>query len=99
MVMEPGMEQQVVGTFDPDAASRMLGSGTATSGDCLRRLTESVKSLTGAGQGSALPVLLCPSPARYHLRRWLEPLLPKVTVLAAQEIPPEVRVRSVGTVG
>ena len=99
MVMEPGMEQQVVGTFDPDVASRMLGSGTATSGDCLRRLTESVKSLTGAGQGSALPVLLCPSPARYHLRRWLEPLLPKVTVLAAQEIPPEVRVRSIGTVG
>jgi flagellar biosynthesis protein FlhA len=44
-------------------------------------------------------VLLCPSPARYHLRRWLEPFLPKVTVLAPSEIPPEIRVRSVGTVG
>jgi len=99
MTMQPGMEQEVVGTFDPTTAARLLGSGAVNPGDCLRRLMESVKSLTGAGQGSALPVLLCPSPARYHLKRWLEPLLPKVTVLAAQEIPPEIRVRSVGTVG
>jgi len=99
MTMQPGMEQEVVGTFDPTTAVRLLGSGAVNPGDCLRRLMESVKSLTGAGQGSALPVLLCPSPARYHLKRWLEPLLPKVTVLAAQEIPPEIRVRSVGTVG
>jgi flagellar biosynthesis protein FlhA len=47
----------------------------------------------------ALPVLLCPSPARYHVRRWLEPFIPKITVLAPIEIPPEIRVRSVGTVG
>jgi flagellar biosynthesis protein FlhA len=44
-------------------------------------------------------VLLCPSPARYHVRRWLEPFLPKVTVLSPVEIPPEIRVRSIGTVG
>jgi flagellar biosynthesis protein FlhA len=67
--------------------------------DFLRRLVESVKRLTGGTSTSALPVLLCPSPARYHLRRWLEPFLPKVTVLAPAEIPAEVRVRSVGTVG
>jgi len=99
IVMQPGMEQQVVGTFDPDAASRMLGSGAVSSGDSLKKLMESVKSLIGNGAASATPVLLCPSPARYHLKRWLEPLLPKVAVLAAQEIPPEVRVRSIGAVG
>jgi flagellar biosynthesis protein FlhA len=44
-------------------------------------------------------VLLIPSPARYHLRRWLEPFLPGVTVLSPAEIPPVVRVRSVGTIG
>jgi flagellar biosynthesis protein FlhA len=58
-----------------------------------------VKRLTAGGSVSALPVLLCPSPARYHVRRWLEPLLPKITVLSPMEIPPEVRVRSMGTVG
>jgi len=99
IVMQPGMEQQVVGTFDPEAAGRMLGSGTFSSGESLKKLMESVKSLIGSGAASATPVLLCPSPARYHLKRWLEPLLPKVAVLAAQEIPPEVRVRSIGAVG
>ncbi|MGO4212017.1 FHIPEP family type III secretion protein, partial [Terriglobus sp. YAF25] len=48
---------------------------------------------------SALPVLLCPSPARYHVRRWLEPILPRVTVLSPVEIPAEVRVQSVGQIG
>jgi flagellar biosynthesis protein FlhA len=43
-------------------------------------------------------VLLCPSPARFYLRRWLEPVLPRVTVLSPAEIPPDVRVRSVGVV-
>jgi flagellar biosynthesis protein FlhA len=99
MVMQPSMEQQVVGTFDPDGVGRMLGSGGASTGDSLKKLMESVKSLIGSAGGSASAVLLCPSPARYHLKRWLEPLLPKVTVLAAQEIPPEVRVRSVGSIG
>ena len=99
LVMQPALEQEVVATFDPEASSRLLASGGAAPGDFLRRLVESVKSLTGAAGSSATPVLLCPSPARYHVRRWLEPMLPRVTVLAAQEIPPEVRVRSIGTVG
>jgi flagellar biosynthesis protein FlhA len=80
----------------------LLGDGSRSSGvtgDFLRRLVESVKRLTAGGSTSALPVLLCPSPARYHVRRWLEPFLPKVTVLSPMEIPPEVRVRSMGTVG
>lgn len=99
MVMNPALEQDIVGTFDPNAAQRLLGEGEAAPGEGLKRLVESVKSLTGTAGGSVLPVLLCPSPARYHLRRWLEPMLPKVTVLAAQEIPPDVRVRSVGALG
>jgi len=99
MVMQPSLEQEIVGTFDPAAAQRALPSQSATAGDGLKRLVDSVKSLTAAGMGSAHAVLLCPSPARYHLRRWLEPILPKVTVLAAQEIPPDIHVRSIGALG
>lgn len=99
LVMQPNVERDVVTTFDPEGAGRLLGDGTAKPGEVLKRVVESVKSLTGNQGGSALPVLLCPSPARYHLRRWLEPMLPKVTVLAAAEIPPEIRVRSIGQVG
>jgi hypothetical protein len=36
----------------------------------------------------ATPVLLCATPARYYLKRLLEPFLPKVVVLSPLEVPP-----------
>ncbi|MCU1320276.1 MAG: flagellar biosynthesis protein FlhA [Edaphobacter sp.] len=102
LMLEQALETELLHTFDPQGAGLLLGDGARPPGmpaDFLRRLVESVKRLTGGAPTSALPVLLCPSPARYHVRRWLEPFLPKVTVLAPGEIPPEIRVRSVGTVG
>ena len=102
LVLEPDLESDLLQTFDPQGAAQLLGDGGRQAGmpsDFLKRLVDSVKRLTGGASTSALPVLLCPSPARYHVRRWLEPFLPKVTVLAPGEIPPEIRVRSVGTVG
>jgi len=102
LVLEQGLESELLHTFDPQGAGLLLGDGARPAGmpsDFLKRLVESVKRLTGGASTSALPVLLCPSPARYHVRRWLEPFLPKVTVLAPGEIPPEIRVRSIGTVG
>ncbi len=102
LTLDRALEEEILFTFDPEGARRLLGEGTrrpANAQTFLRQLLESVKRLTGDGEASALPVLLCPSPARYHLRRWLEPFLPKVTVLAPSEIPPEIRVRSLGTVG
>ena len=102
LMLEAGLETELMNTFDPQGAALVLSDGARAGGaptDYLRRLVESVKRLTGNASTAALPVLLCPSPARYHLRRWLEPFLPRVTVLAPGEIPPEIRVRSVGTVG
>jgi flagellar biosynthesis protein FlhA len=102
LMLEPGLEAELIHTFDPQSSGMQLGDGARTGGmpgDFMKRLVESVKRLTGAGSSAALPVLLIPSPARYHVRRWLEPFLPKVTVLAPAEIPPEIRVRSIGTVG
>lgn len=102
LVLEQGLEADLISTFDPQSAAMLLGDGArpvAAPAEFLRRMVESVKRLTGGASSAALPVLLCPSPARYHVRRWLEPFLPKVTVLAPAEIPAEVRVRSVGTIG
>ncbi len=101
LLLEQTLETELLNTFDPKSPL-LLGDGVRTGGmpaDFLRQLVESVKRLTGGASTSALPVLLCPSPARYHVRRWLEPFLPKVTVLAPVEIPSEIRVRSMGTVG
>jgi flagellar biosynthesis protein FlhA len=57
-----------------------------------------VRQLIGSNPGAVLPVLLVSSPARYHVRRWLEPVVPRMAVVAPGEIPPEVRLRPVGTV-
>ncbi len=102
LVLDRALEEEILYTFDPEGAKRLLGEGRRSAPNAqsfLRQLLDSVKRLTGEGGASALPVLLCPSPARYHLRRWLEPFLPKVTVLSPTEIPQEIRVRSLGTVG
>lgn len=100
LVLASGLEQEVVGTFDPESVTRLLGDGSRPAPAAfLRRIVESVKRLTEPGTATALPVLLIPSPARFHMRRWLEPFLPTITVLSPAEIPPAVRVRSVGTIG
>jgi flagellar biosynthesis protein FlhA len=100
LVLAPAMEQEIVATFDPESAPRLLGDGARPAPAAfLRRIVESVKRLTAGASTTALPVLLIPSPARYHLRRWLEPFLPGVTVLSPAEIPPVVPVRSIGTIG
>jgi len=100
LVFATPLEQEIIATFDPESASRLLGDGARPAPAAfLRRIVESVKRLTGNGPATALPVLLIPSPARYHMRRWLEPFLPGVTVLSPAEIPSAVRVRSVGTIG
>jgi flagellar biosynthesis protein FlhA len=76
----------------------MLAAQANAGTPVVRRLTDSVRQLIGAASAAALPVLLCPSPARYHVKRWLEPVLPRLAVVAAGEIPPEIRLRPMGTV-
>lgn len=76
----------------------MLTTGAAQSAPWLKRFVDSVKQLIGPQLSMALPVLLCPSPARFYLRRWLEPILPRVVVISPAEVPPDVRVRSAGVV-
>jgi flagellar biosynthesis protein FlhA len=64
----------------------------------LRRMIDGLRALVGENFAVATPVLLCTSPARFHLRRLLEPILPKVVVLSPGEIPPRVKVELVGSV-
>ncbi|MGA7524135.1 MAG: flagellar biosynthesis protein FlhA [Acidobacteriaceae bacterium] len=96
IALEPAMEEELMALVSTQDAGRLLAGGGST--PILRRIVDSVKSLIGAAQDSALPVLLCASPARYHLWRWLEPALPKLTVLAPAEITPGIPVRAVGMV-
>jgi flagellar biosynthesis protein FlhA len=61
-----------------------------------RRILEGMRRIAGEQVSVASPVLMCSTPARYHLKRLLEPFLPKVVVLSPLEIPPVIEVQSVG---
>jgi flagellar biosynthesis protein FlhA len=74
-------------------------SATAAAGlqpSLVRRILEGLRRLAGEQVAVASPVLLCSSPARFHLKRLLEPFVPKLIVLAPGEIPAVVSVQSLG---
>jgi flagellar biosynthesis protein FlhA len=98
MLLDPALEEQILAALSPESAHRLLSSVAVPGPPLVRRLTDSVRQLIGAASAAALPVLLCPSPARYHVKRWLEPVFPRLAVVAAGEIPAEIRLRPVGTV-
>jgi flagellar biosynthesis protein FlhA len=97
LLLDRAMEEEIISSLAPEAGARLpaqAGAGTPV----VRRLADSVRQLIGSNPGAVLPVLLVSSPARYHVRRWLEPVVPRMAVVAPGEIPPEVRLRPVGTV-
>jgi len=98
LLLDPALEEEISATLAPETSQRLLAAQTPPSAPLLRRLADSLRQLIGSASAAALPVLLCPSPARYHVKRWLEPVLPRLAVVAISEIPPETRLRPVGTV-
>jgi flagellar biosynthesis protein FlhA len=97
LLLDGALEEEILATLSPETGQRMLSAGTPGT-PVVRRLADSLRQLIPASSAAAFPVLLCPSPARYHVKRWLEPVLSRLAVVAAGEIPPEIRLRPVGTV-
>ncbi|HLH33868.1 MAG TPA: flagellar biosynthesis protein FlhA [Alloacidobacterium sp.] len=94
--MDPALEEELIETLQGEGGMQLPVNGQHA--PWLKRFLDSVKRLIGSQPSMASPVLLCPSPARFHLRRWLEPTMPRVVVISPSEIPPDVRVRSIGVV-
>ncbi len=102
MLLDPVLEEEILAAVSPETSQRLLtaasATGTAPGAPLVRRLIDSVNRLIGSSFAAVTPVLLVGSPARYHVKRWLEPFLPRLSVISASEIPAEVRLRPVGTV-
>jgi len=96
LTLEPGLEEELVKAYTAQASGTM-GAGLQPS--FLQRVLEGLRRLGGEQVGLTSPVLLCSTPARFHLRRLLEPFLPRIVVLSPSEIPPRVHVQTLGTVG
>jgi flagellar biosynthesis protein FlhA len=94
VALEQGMEEEVVKMFGAQVASPNPGLQPSL----LRRLVDGLKALLGDDYATATPILLCSSPARFHLRRLLEPILPKVVVLSPGEVPSRTAIQSIGMV-
>ncbi len=98
LLLDGALEEEILATLAPETSQRMLAASAAGGTPVVRRLADSLRRLIPSASAAALPVLLVPSPARYHVKRWLEPVVPRLAVVAASEIPAEIRLRPVGTV-
>jgi flagellar biosynthesis protein FlhA len=94
LAVDPQLEEEIARAYDPQAAASGRSTGIQTG--FLRRVLDGLRRFAGDQINVATPVLLCGSPARFHLRRMLEPFVPRVVVISPAEIPPVVSVQSLG---
>jgi flagellar biosynthesis protein FlhA len=95
LTLDHNIEDELNRAFAPQAPS---ANATGLQPSFVRRILDGLRQLAGDQVAQTAPILLCATPARFHLRRLLEPFLPKVVVLSPLEIPPMVSVQSLGTV-
>jgi len=94
VALDPAIEAEFQRQVEPQSGLEKAGSVGAT----LRQILEGLQKLAGDKLALSSTILLCSSPSRYHLRRLLEPFLPRVVVLSPAEIPPSVSVQTLGVV-
>lgn len=95
VTIDPQLEEQIQQIFDSQATQ---GRPPATQISFVRRILDGLRSFMGEQVSLTCPALLVSSPARFHLRRLLEPFLPKLVVISPAEIPNSVTVQSMGVV-
>ena len=95
LTLDPQIESEFQRQVDPHFAVE----GAITAGPPpLRRVLEGLQKLVGDRVALSSTVLLCNTPVRFHLRRLLEPFIPRIVVLSPAEIPPAINVQSLGVV-
>ncbi|HTT34012.1 MAG TPA: flagellar biosynthesis protein FlhA [Methylomirabilota bacterium] len=95
LTLDPVIEQEFQRQIDPQAGSERSATGAVTP---LRRILDSLQRIVGDRVALSSTVLICNSPVRFHLRRLLEPFIPRIVVLSPNEIPATVNVQSLGVV-
>ncbi|MBZ5698051.1 MAG: flagellar biosynthesis protein FlhA [Acidobacteriia bacterium] len=95
LTLDPAIEDEIARSLEAPVAGERAPSPAVP---LLRRVLDGLQRLVGDPTAIASTILLCNSPARFHLRRLLEPFLPRVVVLSPTEIPPGTSVQSLGVV-
>ncbi len=95
LALDRSLEEELNRAFNPQAAS--VAAASALQPPLARRLLDALRRIVGEQADMVNAVILCPTPARFHLKRLLEPFLPKMVVLSPGEIPPAVPVQTLAT--
>src|SRR3984957_19469753 len=95
LTIDPAIEQAFQRQIEPQVPGERTAALSVTP---LRQILDSLQKMVGDKLALSSTVLLCSSPMRYHLRRLLEPFIPRIVVLSPAEIPSNVSVQSLGTV-
>ncbi len=95
LTLDPLIEQEFQRQIDPQASADRPAGGAAAP---LRRVLDCLQRIVGDRVALSSTVLICNSPVRFHLRRLLEPFIPRIVVLSPAEIPATVSVQSLGVV-
>ena len=93
VTLDSSIEDELGRAFNPQTSTSAAG---ALQPSLVRRLLDGLRRLAGEQAAITSPVVLCSTPARFHLKRLLEPFMPKLVVLSPGEIPPAISVQSVG---
>jgi flagellar biosynthesis protein FlhA len=93
LTLDPAVEQEIQRSVDPQFAGDRSGASAS-----VRRVLEGLQKSIADKAALNSMTLVCSSPARFYLRRLLEPFLPRVIVLSPAEIPATVSVQSLGMV-
>jgi flagellar biosynthesis protein FlhA len=95
LTLDPSIENELQRQIEPQSAGDKSAGGV---GATLRQILEGLQRMVGDKVALSSTIVLCSSPSRYHLRRLLEPFVPRIVVLSPAEIPASVSVQTLGVV-
>jgi flagellar biosynthesis protein FlhA len=96
LTLAPGLERSIVSAVRQRDGNALMVNDVGQLDALLSGLAKQAETMMGR---NLLPVLLCPSLIRRHVRHLVQRSLPHVTVLGINEVPATAIVRAVGTVG
>lgn len=95
LTLAPELERAIIGAVRQRDGGSLLVNDVGQLEALLSNLAKQAETMMGR---NLLPVLLCPSAIRRHVRHLVQRSLPHITVLGVNEVPTTAIVRAVGTV-
>jgi flagellar biosynthesis protein FlhA len=95
LTLAPELERAIVSAVRSRDGNTLLVNDVGQLDALLSNLASQAEAMMGR---NLLPVLLCPSQIRRHVRQLVQRSLPHITVLGINEVPTTAVVRAVGTV-